>query len=99
MNSGKDGGRDGGGDGVLNSNHWGTGRERKAGDLGEMGFSGSPWHPLESCYLLKGKLEYLSLALSFPITSNFGGYLETPHTYPNIRRHQWMFLNGDFFSF
>ena len=30
-NSGGDGGRDG----VLNSNHWGTGRGKTAGDLGE----------------------------------------------------------------
>ena len=28
-------GRDGGGDGVLNSNHQGTGRGKTAGDLGE----------------------------------------------------------------
>ena len=33
-NSGNSGG-DGGGDGVLNSNHRGTGRGKTAGDLGE----------------------------------------------------------------
>ena len=35
-NSGNSGG-DGGGDGVLNSNHRGTGRGKTAGDLGERG--------------------------------------------------------------
>ena len=33
---------DGGGDAALNSNHWGTGRGKKAGDLGER----VPWVPL-----------------------------------------------------
>ena len=31
-----------GGDGLLNSNHWGTGRGKMAGDLGER----VPWVPL-----------------------------------------------------
>ena len=39
-NSGNSGG-DGGGDGVLNSNHRGTGRGKTAGDLGER----VPWVP------------------------------------------------------
>ena len=43
-NSGNSGG-DGGGDGVLNSNHRGTGRGKTTRDLGGMGSSGSPWHP------------------------------------------------------
>ena len=40
-NSGNSGG-DGGGDGLLNSNHRGTGRGKTAGDLGER----VPWVPL-----------------------------------------------------
>ena len=40
-NSGNSGG-DGGGDGLLNSNHWGTGRGKTAGDLSEW----VPWVPL-----------------------------------------------------
>ena len=34
-------GGEGGGDGGLNSNHWGTGRGKTAGDLGER----VPWIP------------------------------------------------------
>jgi hypothetical protein len=34
-----------GGDGVLNSNHPGTGQGKTAGDLGELVHRGSLWHP------------------------------------------------------
>ena len=53
--SGNSGG-DGGGDGVLNSNHRGTGRGKMAGDLGERFSSGSPWHRMSrDNYCIKWK--------------------------------------------